>query len=386
MNLTNKFNVFIDESGDPNLDTEVQGASSLYVLCAIIVHETEMHSICECIEKISATYFGGTEIKSSGIGKNLKRREKIITEVLNLNFKFAAIVVNKKEIYKDSGLKFKESFLKYICKTLLSRLNIYLPNVDIIADQHGHNKFMDSFKKYIGTKIKPSLFGGVSFNFADSKQNRIIQLADLLAGTLNRLFSGKDDKRLAKLFFEKKYYIDHWPPKVPSNIPNSEAEAWQDTLVAEASLDIASRFIHDNDGSNDERTKAQVETLRYLISYYLQESCWDYVYSDKIIEYLCSIGIKYKTKTSFFQNVIAKLRDSGVIIASKNSGYKIPYCVKDLSGYVKQVNNLVGPYLRRLEEARTIFLAKSNNNLDIVNSSAFPILYNYFKNKDLPSD
>ena len=79
---------------------------------------------------------------------------------------------------------------------------------------------------------------------------------------------------------------------------------------------------------------------------------------------------------SFRMNVIAKLRNHGVIIASSNRGYKIPNTTADLSDFVTLVNGQALPYLSRLAQARRHLLLASQGKYDIVNQNQYAKLHN----------
>jgi Protein of unknown function (DUF3800) len=179
-------NVFIDESGNPNLNYEIQNIGRWYVLVSVIVDPSELDSLNEKIKHIVKVKCGGSEMKSSNISDNHKRRNILLRELARLNFNYYALIVDKALIRKVSGLKWKKSFYKYIGGLMYSKILKAFPQVSIIADEIGRSEFMTSFKRYIQENYQPTIFTEQSFVFKNSRVEPAIQLADMISGSLCR--------------------------------------------------------------------------------------------------------------------------------------------------------------------------------------------------------
>lgn len=117
---------FIDECGNFGFDFENMavpkfgGSSSYYIVCAVVVKTEDIGLLEAEIEKIRLNNgFQGGEIKSSLIGGNHKRRMRLLTEILVLNFSLVILIADKQKFYRDSPLtNYKESFVKYLHQKL----------------------------------------------------------------------------------------------------------------------------------------------------------------------------------------------------------------------------------------------------------------------------
>ena len=88
---------FIDECGSFGFDFESEGNSKYYILCAIVVKNSEIEELRKSIEKIKTNNgFQSGEMKSSKIDK-YSRRTKIITELLEAKFEIFLLVADKQK-------------------------------------------------------------------------------------------------------------------------------------------------------------------------------------------------------------------------------------------------------------------------------------------------
>jgi len=381
--------VYIDESGDPSLDTHKSGVSDYYVVCAILISGDNINACRKQAEDIRKRYFQNGEIKSSSVGKDSKRRSAILEDICLMPIKFAAIIVDKNEINKDSGLRFKRSFIKNIHGKLYKYIYKAFSRIEIVADKHGNEKFMNSFKQYIDDK-NPNLFNNTDLQLQESSAVPLIQIADFLAGSLQRIYSNKDSVDLLSILTPVSIIMERWPPSHWSDdiIEGLPIQDQFDHIVSKQSIALALSYIikHENDSEVD--TKLKIETLRYL--YYKNDTFQnDYTYTAEIINHLNSTAISdEKVDERHFRAIIASLRLDGVIIASSNKGYKLPNTSRDIEAYVSLVNNQVIPYLHRLAVARTLLKLSTNGKYEIISESNYPDLYHCIvalENSHLPN-
>ena len=105
---------YIDESGNHDLDTPKAGASLYFIVSAIIVDASKNDLFVLDAEKVRVKHFQSSEIKSSKVKAkdDHRRRIRILDDIMELDFTFYALAVDKREIYKDSGYQYKKSFVK----------------------------------------------------------------------------------------------------------------------------------------------------------------------------------------------------------------------------------------------------------------------------------
>ena len=370
--------IFVDESGDPDIDLSKSGTSDYFVLSAVIVDsdvlDIEQKKAIQIIDK----YFPKGQIKSSKIGGNVNRRKKILDEVSNLEFTHYTQVIDKSLIYSDSGLRFRKSFIKFINRILYKNLFESFSDINIIADQYGRSDFMLGFQDYLLRLIPQRLFERSSFEFANSENYPFIQIADLVAGTINRCYSELDPMNVLNTINKNTIIIDEWPPRLPKppgyeNLPDIEKFNY---LVRHRAVQQADSFIEKLSKTEDEYEQAQIAAVRYLLFHFRSSDPEEYIVTENLQKYLRNLGFDFSIRT-IRQKVIASLRDQSVFIASNRFGIKLPYSVSDLKDFVNKVSSQVVPYLKRLEICRKYFILATEGELDIVNPEEYPALAKY---------
>lgn len=367
--------VFIDEFGNPNLNTEKLGATEYFIIVATLISDSELDTVKNSVEQLSKKHFQGSEIKSSSVKKD-RRRLKILKDISELNANFYAVVINKAAILKTGGLIYKKPFMKFINGILYKKIFDVFPNVRVIADEHGHPEFMTGFIKYVKKNHMPDLFGDATFEFQDSKINRLIQLSDFISGTLARIIEpekiSENADQFLKIINRQIISIDEWPIKGRSysgKIGFDQGTEFDETIRS-LSIRQAALFIESNESSKDELIQDQVEVVRYLLFQFKFIDPCKYIYGDDLLK-KCKNG---DTKHYLQSGIIAKLRDQGVIISSSSKGYKIPLNSEDLLTYVDQAHSVIFPMLLRLNNAYKNLKLASKNEIDILHSENFKYL------------
>ena len=288
---------FIDESGNTNLDTSSDGSSAYFIISAIIVDNNSLSNALASAESIRKNNFQNGVIKSSLVGNNHKRRTKIIAQLNTVPFKLYALIVDKAEIKRDSGLTYKRSFLKFLNGKVYNTLFSGIHDLYIEADKHGSKEFMESFEKYISNNHKPDLFSNSDFKFVDDKDSVLVQVADFISGTLAKIYENKYDDNLynnfKNLIQDKLIEINEWPRKLRLNTSPRPDHSIQDTLVQNYCLEQAELFIENSDQIEGEFTQHQVCTLKYLMFKSTFYDANEYSYKDEIIKHLRTRGFKF---------------------------------------------------------------------------------------------
>ena len=82
---------YIDEFGSFGFDFSKEGTSKYFILSEVIVKSENLSELNDSISLLRKKYFSNSEMKSSNIGSNEKRRMLLITELLKLKFKLIKI-------------------------------------------------------------------------------------------------------------------------------------------------------------------------------------------------------------------------------------------------------------------------------------------------------
>ena len=365
---------FVDETGTNELDSTKPNVSHLFICVAIIVDEAGLKKTEAAMLKLSEEFCGGAEIKSNKIGKKHDRRLKFLNGIKDLPFEYFALVINKEQLNKDSGYQYKTSFHKAINSMLFQKLANRGARVRIFADRFGTKEFMDSFTKYFDNKIPPDLFNKFEHSYAESKETPLIQLADLIAGTLSYCFddSKKSEfsSKFRKIIKEKEIGIDSWPKKsykIPKEKPKSDSE-WNERLKKD-NINRAIDFIYKHQQSNDIDRRMQASTLSRLLfvkNYEIDEK--QSVFAVELINQLARQGFEKISEQDFRSKIIGKIRDGGIILSGSGRGIRLATTIEEICKYMKHDSNMIEPMLTRLLLAVQATKIDTSSQLDIFQS------------------
>jgi hypothetical protein len=362
---------FADEYGNNSFDFDNQGT---HFIVASIILSSDNKEQCETqAEEIRKRHFQTGEIKSSKVGSNDTRRITVLNDLAALNFQIYAVIVDKRQLFGE-GFKYKKSFYKFLNGLVYNELFKTFPKLHITVDEHGGNDFMIGFKKYVQKQHIPDLFFGSEFRFEGSPNSVLIQVADFIAGTLGRCYD--ELKKSAR----HKEFLEILKPKItslnffPQEVRNLDYEPEKDDkiynrTIAELSYNLANNFLDKNKGISQEE-KDQINCLKLLLLYFKAFDYKKYVSTKEIINHLRVDREKPINEQYFRSKVVAKLRDEGLIIASKSSGdkkgYKLPTSVEDLYYFVNHGNSMIIPMLARIKRCRDTIKLATQNETDIL--------------------
>lgn len=367
---------FIDESGQPNLDTSKSNVGEYYVLCAVLVSDENLSEVREHAERVRRKYRQTGELKSSAIDHNDSRRVQILRELAEAHFSYFLVVVDKTRIDGESGLRYKRSFVKYFHGVLWGRLLRAHEHVVIRADKVGRSEYLSTFEPYVGKRKMRDLFDPREpVEFVDSKDEVLVQVADMIAGTHRLVLESKLPAEFASSSLEvlapRCAAIREWG-RLGTALLERDVEHTPsplDSAIRRTALRSAERFVHENveAAGSDEALEARLEVVNILLEHDGYGDPGTYLLADVVMRELQTAGINVN-KEEVQRSIMPSLRDAGVLIVSSADGYKLPDCVTDVDRHVARTENQVRPRLARLRELRTGLLLGTVNAFDAVAS------------------
>ena len=371
---------YLDESGTASLEVEKQGVSEYFIVAAVIIDEETQTEFFANVEQIRQKHFQSSEIKSSGINaKNShRRRKKILRDISELDFKLYVLAVNKSHISKNSGLKYKKSFIKNINGKIYSSLFQHFANIKLYADEHGDDDFISSLERYVRQNHMPDLFKECEFQTVKSIECLGAQVADFIAGTIAQIYEGKSDPELEERYIEliqtKSLGVIEWPRKYSTPSPPENIDSLLDQTVNDFAINQVEIYLEKNSRNTDYETKMKICILEFLLFKSQWISSNSYTSTAELFRHLDESGFRNVNVSFLRSNLIAKLRDENVLIASSNTGYKIPSKLADMYDFAVRVDSQVVPLLRRLKKARQNIYTASSGEVDIVKEDHFKTL------------
>jgi hypothetical protein len=366
----NRILAFIDESGDPRFNED---ASSRIEYSAILIESSKeiktLAQLKEIQNKLDLPEFKSQKIKSE------KRRIEILKAIQDVEFKFINLSIDKSKVFGD-WKNYPRVFYKYTQRILHGELYRLYPNQTVTIDKFGNEQYQQSLKQYLENNPQLELFNNV-VNIGSAKDNLLIQLADLIAGTNRKLILGdfEDIDSIYKLLKSKELHLLKWPDNFQHFVFDSINNE-QDRFVAEISISYAERYIerYKSDGNYVHR----IAVLEYLLFQVKFSNYKRYIYSNELISWLEQNYMNY-SEEDFRREIIGHLRDEGVVIAGSRKGLKIPMSVEELVDYLNYTSSRYITMIKRFKETYKTLNASSLGNIDIFNSKEFEIHKEIFK-------
>lgn len=202
--------VFIDDSGDPGFKLE-KGSSKVFIIAMVIFKDNlEAEKTSVAIKELRRI-LKMSDLSEFKFNKSSKKfRIAFIDTVKKFDFKIRAIVVDKSLIYSQRLKTHKENFYNYVIMQVLKNSKS-IKNAKLKFDKRGEIELRNQLRVYLSRELdnkKNKVFKDLKF--VDSRQNTLIQLADMVAGSIFSFYTNKDKSYLEELK-KLKRIDDVWP-------------------------------------------------------------------------------------------------------------------------------------------------------------------------------
>jgi hypothetical protein len=197
----NKQLVFVDDSGDPGFKS---GSSSHFVMaCAIFMEDKVAEKVAEEIRNLrkSKGWGGKAEFKFN------TTRKAVIKELLDIvvkyDFTVRAVYIDKAEFANIMPIIDQSKLYNWTIKELLDKAPLRDARVRI--DGRSSKAYMRAASTYLRKELNKHTHKVNTIRFEDSISSDLMQLADVVAGSINRsLQKNKTDaKDYIKIFKAK---------------------------------------------------------------------------------------------------------------------------------------------------------------------------------------
>ncbi|MBR2772009.1 MAG: DUF3800 domain-containing protein [Bacteroidales bacterium] len=365
---TTAISVFVDESGSDILNNK-DIHDRYYVSVGVVVPSDSVSALEEQLESISLKFNNGSEFKSSKIGSDLKRRIKLLEMLKDVQFQYFAFAVDKKLIDKESGYRYRNSYYKNVNKHLYERIaRSSAGRVDVIIDAHGTKEFQESAELYF--KNKCDWYRTIDFKYVDDKSSRLIQIADIIAGSIRIiLLKGftEQTSKMRTILREKEILFQKWPFDYTTHLVGRVNTQDVDKKIEAVMFERIALFMRLRCDSKDEYDGARVKALQRLVeAYYLDEGS---IYSEELRALVNANREKPLSEEAFLSVIIGEIRKEGIVVAGTKKGYKLATTVSDVAEYLNHTRLVIMPMLSKLRAARC--LLKTSAEYDILMSPEY---------------
>lgn len=203
--------IFIDDSGDSGFKLN-KGSTSHFIIAMIIFDdELEAEKTAVAIKELKREigFNERTEFRFFKTRKDF--RIKFLKTASKFNFRVRCLIVDKSIVYSNELKNNKNSFYAYFIKEVLKNSNNTILNAKIRMDGSGDRIFRKNFFTYLRRELNSGDKKIMrNCKMVDSKGNVLVQLADMVAGSINRAQNNKkQDKNIYKSII-KKHIEDEW--------------------------------------------------------------------------------------------------------------------------------------------------------------------------------
>jgi len=369
---------FIDELGDYRFDFEKGIGSTHFIIASILLKESNKESLESGLAQISQKYFQTGTIDANIIDHNPTQTMQLINDLKDLPFSVYAYVIDKRKIREEHGILYKVPFLKYLNRQIYDDLNRTFEQLDFAADEQESKLFIRSFNHFIKTRSIPDLFNYSTFGFNQTRSDILLQLANLITRILatgyERTIYTDQYRSFSKIFKSKIAAVNLLPQDYKNFLFDYQPEhSKYDEIIIKQAVNLTYKYIEKHRKSEDDDERLRLDFLKFLL-FNLKENPDEYVYTEEILDNLNAIRDVKLNPHNFRSNIVSKLRDSGLLIASSNKGYKLPVCLNDLYDFVNLSSLTIHPMIQRIAKCRDQILLATNHEIDILEQKEYDYL------------
>ena len=369
---------FIDEYGDYRFDFEKGNGSPHFIVVAILLKESNKESLESELVQISQKYFQTGTLDANIIDHSPTQTMQLINDLKDLPFSVYAYVIDKRKIREDHGILYKTPFLKYLNRKIYDDLNRTFEQLDLATNEQESKLFIREFKSYINTRSIPDLFNYSTFGFNQTQSDSLLQLANLITRILatgyERTIYTDQYRSFSKIFKSKIAAVNLLPQDYKNFLFDYQPEhSKYDEIIIKQAVNLTYKYIEKHRKSEEEDERLRLDFLKFLL-FNLKENPDEYVYTEEILDNLNAIRDVKLNPHNFRSSMVSKLRDSGLLIASSNKGYKLPVCLNDLYDFVNLSSLTIHPMIQRISKCRDQILLATNNEIDILEQKEYDYL------------
>lgn len=208
--------VFVDESGDPGMRLGT-GATAYFTIALVVFEDHDDATACDQrIGLLRRELSLPSDFEFHFHDNHPNLRKTFLSTVAPYDFFYFGIVLDK-SLLTGPGFQFKESFYKYASRLVFENAKPYLRNATVIFDESGSATFKMQLARYLRRQVNSSERPGLieKVKVQSSSKNNLLQLADMIAGSLGRAcLEGKTDQLdYWKIVRHREIYVQRWPKK-----------------------------------------------------------------------------------------------------------------------------------------------------------------------------
>lgn len=203
--------VFIDNSGDAGFKLD-RGSSRFFVIALIIFDdELEAEKMAVAIKELRRDLRFPENMEFKFFKSKHSIREKFLQTINPFQFRIRCLVVDKQKVHSRELQNNKNSFYSYIIKLVLKHSDGSILDAKTKIDGSGDRLFRGNFLTYLRKELNTRDRKIMSHcRLVDSRSNVLIQMADMIAGTIRRSYDADKKDGVVLKNIIRRHIHDEW--------------------------------------------------------------------------------------------------------------------------------------------------------------------------------
>jgi len=201
--------IYLDESGTPDvthLDPPV------FVVAAVVIESREdLASLDQRFKNAFAVIRRPEDHELRTAGLSVRKHVRVLRELSLLEYQWAAACFDKRRLTSE-GFADATTFYRYAFQFLVGDLLTAAWQADLVIDENSTQGFQNELESYLRRQNSGLPIGRLNaVKFSESSKNRLVQLADLVAGAVRRSVEGEAVP--LREIEHKMITLQFWPPR-----------------------------------------------------------------------------------------------------------------------------------------------------------------------------
>jgi Protein of unknown function (DUF3800) len=176
--------VFLDESGDAGFKFD-RGSSTHFVIALVIFDDPlDAEETALAIKRLRQQLRKHEKFEFKFNKTDEYLRLQFLEAVRDYKFRVRVMLVDKRKLYSDALKGSKDKFYSYFVGQVLAHNHGQITGAKLRVDGSGDREFKKAFTTYLRQKLGANVLAHC--RFVDSKADNLIQLADMIAGSVFR--------------------------------------------------------------------------------------------------------------------------------------------------------------------------------------------------------
>jgi hypothetical protein len=201
--------IFLDESGNPDINDL---HPRVFVIAAVVIgSRQDISGLDQRFKNAFATIKRSEDHEFRTAGLSVAKHARVLRELSLLEYQWAAACFDKQKLLSE-GFADPRTFYRYAFQFLVGDLLTIAWQADLVIDENSTPDFQVALEQYLrrqNSGLPINKLGSIKFT-ASSKE-RLIQLADLVAGAVRRSVNG--DRVPLREIEHQMINLQFWPPR-----------------------------------------------------------------------------------------------------------------------------------------------------------------------------